>query len=146
MLKVLIITKKHLYITLGIIAALIVGILMLVILTKSSETFSENYKYAYKKITAEEAKILISKNKDLTILDIRSEKEFLNGHIPRAALIPYNIVKKQYVHLDKNKKYLVYCKTGKKSEKIAKTLSNNGFPRVYVLIGGIEKWNYDLVK
>lgn len=115
-------------------------------LSKSNETFSETLKYAYKKITAEEAKILISKNDDLTILDIRNEKDFLDGHIPKATLMPYKMVKKQYSGLDKNKKYLVYCETGKKSEKIAKTLSSNGFSKVYVLIGGIEKWNYELTR
>lgn len=147
MLRVLIIKRRHLYIALTILIALILGIMLLAFMSKSDETFSETLKYAYKKISPEQAKILISNNKDLTVLDVRNEREFLDGHLPNAILMPYKLAKKNYSSLlEKKKKYLVYCDTGKKSTKIAKTLSSNGFSRVYVLAGGIEKWSYDLTK
>lgn len=146
MLRVLIIKRKQLYIALALIIALIAGIILLVALSRSSETFSEDLKYAYNKISSEQAKVLISKKQNLTVLDLRNEGEFLNGHIPDAILMPYKIAKKNYKSWDKQKMYLVYCKTGKESEKIAKKLSNSGFSKVYVLAGGIKSWSYELTK
>lgn len=147
MLRVLIIKRKHLYIALVALIVLMIAIMLLAFMSKSNETFSETLKYAYKKISPEQANILINNNNDLTVLDVRNEREFLDGHIPNAVLIPYKLVRKNYsTLLEKEKKYLVYCDNGKKSEKIAKTLSNNGFSRIYVIAGGIEKWNYDLAR
>ena len=147
MLRVLVIKRRHLYIALVALAIMVAGIMLLAFMSRSNETFSETLKYAHKKITSEQAKVLIDNNNDLTVLDVRSEREYLDGHIPNAVLVPYKLVKKNYnTLLDKEKKYLVYCDDGKKSEKIAKTLSSNGFSKIYVLAGGIEKWDYELEK
>lgn len=121
--------------------------MLLTFMTNSNETFSETLKYAYKNISPEQAQVLISNNKNLTVLDVRSEREFLDGHLPNAILMPYKLAKKNYSSLlERKKKYLVYCDTGKESTKIAKILSSNGYPQVYVLAGGIEKWSYDLTR
>lgn len=147
MLRVLIIKRKHLYIALAVLIILMIGIMLLAFMSKSNETFSETLKYAYKKISPDQAKILINNNTDLTLLDVRNEREFLNGHIPNAVLVPYKLVRKNYSSLlEKEKKYLIYCDNGKKSEKVAKVLSNNGFSRIYVIAGGIENWSDDLVR
>lgn len=146
MFRILIIKRKHLYIALGILIALIIGIIALVAFTRSSETFSENMKYAYNKISAQQAQVLISQNEDLTILDVRKENEYLDGHIPNAILMPYNVMKKNYSSFEPENKYLIYCEKGKDSEKIANTLSSNGFSRVFVLSGGLDSWLYEIVK
>lgn len=147
MLRVLVIKRRHLYIALAVLIVLITGIMLLAFMSRSDETFSESLKYAYKKISPEQAKILINNNNDVMVLDVRDEREFLDGHIPNAVLIPYKLARKNYsTLLEKEKRYLVYCDNGKKSEKIAKTLSNNGFSKIYVLAGGIEKWSYDLAR
>ena len=89
--------------------------------------------------------MFLHNNTDFTIIDVRSEKDFLNGHIESAILLPYRIAKKKYsVMLDKNKKYLVYCNDGKKSEKIAKTLAEHGYSTVYTIAKGIAKANLEL--
>ena len=146
-LRVLLIKRRHLYIALTVLLLMIIGIMLLVFMSRPSETFSETLKYAHKKITAEQANVLIKNNSDLTILDVRSERDFLDGHISNAILVPYKLVRRNYGSLlDKEKKYLIYCDNGKRSEKIGKILSNKGFSKIYVLIGGIEKWNYELAK
>ncbi len=146
MFRILIIKRKHLYIALGILIALLIGILLLVTFSGSEETFSENLKYAYNKISAEQANVLISKNEDLTILDVRKENEYLEGHLSNALLMPFDVVKKNYSSFEPHNKYLIYCDKGKDSEKIADTLSSNGFSRVFVLSGGLESWTYEIVK
>ncbi|MCG8540655.1 MAG: rhodanese-like domain-containing protein [Clostridia bacterium] len=145
MLRVVVIKRRHLYIALITLIVIIIGIMLLVFMPKSDETFSETLKYAYRKITPQQAKVLISNNDDLTVLDVRDERDFLDGHMPNAVLMPYKLARKNYESLlDKKKKYLVYCYNGKKSEKLAKTLGGKGFSRVYVLAGGMEKWGYEL--
>ncbi len=146
MLRVVIITRKNLYIALAILIAIVIGGILLMYFTKSDETFSETLKYAYNKITPQQANVLISQNTDLTILDIRNESEYLEGHIPNAILMPYKVMKDKYSSFDRHQKYLVYCEDGKKSEKLAKLLSKTGFSKVYVLIGGIENSGFELAK
>ncbi len=146
MLNVLIITKKQIYIALALLLAIIVAVFAFMYFFNSNETFSETMKYAYNKISAEQANVLISENSDVTILDIRGEGEYLEGHLPNAILMPYKVLKEKHTSFDKVNKYLVYCEDGKKSETIARELSKNGFPNIYVLIGGISDWDFGLAK
>lgn len=143
-MRVLIIGRKHIYIAIALIIIIILASVFYGYTNKDKETFTE-IKYAYKKISPTQAKILLDNNSDFTIIDVRSEKEFLTGHIDSAILLPYKIAKKKYsVMLDKNKKYLVYCSDGKKSEKIAKTLADHGYSMVYTITEGIAEANIQL--
>jgi len=146
MIKVFVIKKKYIIAFLAVILALLLSILLLFAFFRTDETFSETFRYAYYRITDEEAQNLISKNRDLTIVDLRDEYEYLNGHIPNAILMPYKVFKKTYRDFEKENKYLIYCENGKNSEKIAKTMAKEGYPMVYVLMGGIENWGYELKK
>ena len=92
------------------------------------------------------------KGKDeLVILDVRSEEEFENNHIPDAINIDffnkdfYGILKL----LDRSRMYLVYCKSGMFSEKAVMMMKELGFERVHNMEKGIigwEKSGYPLVK
>ncbi|MEW9124701.1 MAG: rhodanese-like domain-containing protein [Thermotaleaceae bacterium] len=144
MLRIFVFKRRALYIALTILVLLIVGVTVLVALSGSDETFSETIKYASKKISAEQAKVLMEKNPDLIVYDIRNEKEYLQGHLPQATLISQNELKKKLAQLDQEKIYMLYGKDDKSSEKAAETLSSNGFSRVYILSGGVEEWPYEL--
>ncbi len=96
-------------------------------------------------ITPQEAYNLIQKsanNSDFVILDVRTPDEFNSGHIAGAVNIDYyspefraNISK-----LDKNKQYLVYCRTGIRAEDATSIMLDIGFKKVQNLIGGITQW------
>jgi rhodanese-related sulfurtransferase len=88
---------------------------------------------------------------ELIILDIRSEEEFENNHIPDAINIDfynknfYRILKL----LDKSKIYLVYCKSGMLSEEAVMMMKELDFERVHNMEKGIigwEKSGYPLMK
>jgi thioredoxin len=43
--------------------------------------------------------------------------------------------------MQKDKPIYVYCRSGGRSSQAAKTMSKNGFSKVYNLLGGIGAWN-----
>lgn len=79
---------------------------------------------------------------NVVVLDVRTEEEFAQGHIKDAHLIDVN--KEDFAQkiqtLDKEKTYLVYCRSGKRSEKALNLLHNAGFEKAYHLKGGYLEW------
>ena len=84
---------------------------------------------------------------DYVILDVRTEGEYAEGHIPGATLLPLNDVasKAESVLTDKDQLILVYCRSGNRSKQAAKTLVSLGYTNV-VDFGGISSWPYDIEK
>lgn len=72
------------------------------------------------------------------ILDVRSRKEFLEGHINNSINIPLDTLKKEINKLKKEDKIVVCCQSGIRSKKAIKILENLGFKNLYNLKGGIE--------
>ncbi len=94
-----------------------------------------------KNISPSEAQNLI-KNYQIIILDVRAPWEFAEGHIKNAKNLDFtdpdfsdNLEK-----LDKDKKYLVYCKTGRRGAMALGVMENIGFKNLYNLIGGYNAW------
>ncbi|NJK84044.1 MAG: rhodanese-like domain-containing protein [Saprospiraceae bacterium] len=74
-------------------------------------------------------------------LDAREEKEYQVSHIPNAIFVGYDKFDLEKVaHLAKDKKIVVYCSVGYRSEKITEQLLESGFKDVANLYGGIFEW------
>jgi rhodanese-related sulfurtransferase len=105
-------------------------------------------------ITPEQAIELIQKNKNnpnFVILDVRTPEEYQGGGITGAVNIDSYAAdfKNSLNRLDKNKKYLVYCRTGHRSAAAAAAMKTLKFKEVYDLAGGVVAWSqkgYPLVK
>ena len=95
-------------------------------------------------ITAEEAKKLMDSESSYVILDVRTEQEYAEGHIPGAILIPdYEISEKaESVLTDKDQLILVYCRSGRRSKNAASLLEEMGYTRIREF-GGILDWPYE---
>ena len=76
--------------------------------------------------------------KDYYIIDVRSKKEFEEGHLNGAINIPSFNIKRNINKINTNKKILVYCQSGERSKKALKILEDAGVKNVYNLKGGIE--------
>ena len=98
----------------------------------------------YKKITQQQAREMMAGG--AVILDVRTQGEFDDGHIPDAVLLPYNEIgeKAESVFPDKNATILVYCRTGVRSEIAARALIDMGYTGVYDF-GGIVDWTGEIV-
>ena len=87
----------------------------------------------------------LEKTKDpkYTILDIRTSQEYESGAIVNAINIDYyqtEIFNQELDKLDKNKPYLIYCRTGNRSSKALTIMKQKGFKNVIELQGGILAW------
>lgn len=100
----------------------------------------------YSLISAQEAKTIMDNETGYVILDVRSEEEFAQKHIPGAVLIPdYEIESRSEGELpDKDQQILVYCRTGRRSAIAAKDLVGMGYTNVKDF-GGITTWPYETV-
>jgi rhodanese-related sulfurtransferase len=107
-----------------------------------------------KVITPEQAVELIQKNQNnpnFVVLDVRTPAEYQSGAISGAINIDSSSAdfKNSLNNLDKNKKYLVYCRTGRRSAAAAAEMKTLKFKEVYDLGGGAAAWaqkEYPLVR
>ncbi len=85
-------------------------------------------------------------NKETYIIDVREEHEYLSGHIKNSYNVPYsnfNLISEIGISFDS--KIVVYCQSGNRSGMAARQLLEMGYTNVYDM-GGINSWNYELVK
>lgn len=99
----------------------------------------------YLKLLPKEAQAIMSDD-DVIILDVRTQEEYDEGHIPNAILLPdFEIQEKaETVIADKMQIVLVYARTAIKSEHVSKELINLGYEKVYDF-GSIEDWTGEIV-
>ena len=99
----------------------------------------------YMRITAEEAKQIMDTEDNYVILDVRTQEEFDEGHIPGAILIPdYEIEDRAEAELkDKDQTILVYCRSGNRSKVASAALAELGYTNVKEF-GGIIDWPYEV--
>lgn len=104
----------------------------------------DNAPAEYVSISAVEAKALMDSETGYIILDVRTENEFAQGHIPHAILIPdYDIESRAEEELpDKKQLILVYCRSGRRSKNAAAKLAEMGYSNVKEF-GGIIDWGYE---
>lgn len=97
-------------------------------------------------VSTEEAALKLKK-KQTVVLDVRTQQEFSEGHLPNAVNIDVlDSVKfvQQIQTLKKRKHYVVYCRSGKRSLKASEILLNNKFRHIYNMEGGILAWKLPL--
>jgi thioredoxin 1 len=87
----------------------------------------------------------ISKDTMNQLVDVRTSKEFVSGHIGMAKNMDVNEdeFETQIQGLDKSKPVYVYCLSGGRSKTAAKILLKQGFKEVYNLDGGVLAWRQE---
>ena len=69
--------------------------------------------------------------KGAVILDVRTEKEYLMGHIDGSINISLGTIRERYTELDKSKTYITCCSHGLRSVKVEAILKEKGFNQVF---------------
>jgi rhodanese-related sulfurtransferase len=101
-------------------------------------------------ITPEQAKQILDTDSSAVYIDVRTEGEFQNGHVPAALNIPVvwpdpatrqmkpnpDFVKVVSAHFSKNKRIIVGCQAGGRSQLAANLLGQEGFEDVSNMHGG----------
>ena len=126
--------------------------------TNKKDTISNNStnttSQIIKDISAEDANVMINENKknpNFSLLDVRTDTEFKEKHIENAINIDFYLsnFKEELNKLDKNKKYVIYCRSGHRSGQTLSLMKDLGFKEVYNVQGGINIWqskNLPIVK
>lgn len=85
---------------------------------------------------------VLDSESDPQIIDVRTVKEFKEGHIRNSQniCVSDDNFEERASALDKNKPVYVYCRSGKRSAKAAEILKEMGFKEVYDLDGGYLNW------
>lgn len=65
--------------------------------------------------------------KGAVTVDVRSEEEYSEGHLPQAVNVPLNILAIKSRLLNKENTYLFYCDTGRRSRAAAHLLAQQGY-------------------
>ena len=100
----------------------------------------------YRKISMDEAVVMMKTETDYIILDVRTSEEFAQGHIPNAINIPNETIGTAEIPELPNKKQriLVYCRSGRRSKQAAEKLVALGYTDI-VEFGGINDWTGETV-
>jgi rhodanese-related sulfurtransferase len=62
------------------------------------------------------------------------------SHIDGSINISSSDIDDRFNELDKNKSYLVYCRSGARSSAAANRMRSNGFKNVTNMTGGMNSW------
>jgi len=95
-----------------------------------------------KSITAEELAEQIQLSRAPLILDVRSEEEYAEGHIPGALNIPHDQLGDRLSEIDaaKSDEIVVHCRSGYRAGVAEKVLSEAGYSDVRDLDGHMNAW------
>ena len=127
------ISRKHFY-------TFFTGIIIAIIF--SSIAMAENN---YSDITVNKAAEMIeqmSSDAPIVVLDVRTKGEFNSGHLNNALNIDVKSAsfKDKISKLDKDKTYLVYCRSGKRSKMAQGIMKELHFKKAINMLGGFIAW------
>lgn len=89
--------------------------------------------------------IIDSPDHDAIIIDVREVEEYESGHIPGIPLIPMGDIPDVIDQFDRNREYIFVCRSGRRSLEVAKFLQHNDFEKVHNFLGGMLKWDGEIV-
>ena len=94
----------------------------------------------FESIDAKTAITLLENDDNVSLLDVRSIEEYKEGHLRDARLIPLQTLSSNLHMLkaDKNKKIIVYCRSGSRSVSASRILESQGFTPLNVKGGIIQ--------
>lgn len=95
-------------------------------------------------VSVEQVRQMITEKDSIILLDVRTVLEFDGslGHIPGAILIPLAELESRMDELEvyKDAEVIVICRSGNRSGRATRILSDNGF-KAYNMLGGMLAWN-----
>ena len=120
-------------------------LLAVMMLTACGQDKENNQGAVYVNITAEEAKQIMDSEEGYIILDVRTQEEYNQGHIPGAIVISHEEIaeKAKEVLTEKDQLILVYCRSGRRSKIAAEALVELGYTNIKEF-GGIIDWPYEV--
>ncbi len=96
-----------------------------------------------KEITVQELKQMQDNQEDFQLIDVREPYEYDEANLG-AELIPLGEIPDQMDKIDREKKVVVHCRSGKRSANAIQYLEKQGFDNLYNLKGGILAYQQEI--
>ncbi len=90
--------------------------------------------------TAELQSLLEKEGDQVFLLDVRTPGEYRRGHIAGSVLVPMREIPGRLKEIPRDRKIVVVCASGARSEAVARYLDRQGFPWVANYTGGVFDW------
>jgi rhodanese-related sulfurtransferase len=92
-------------------------------------------------ISPDELKLLMnSPLNSFTLLDVRTEKEFMDGHLPGSINLPLADLEQRVEELSRELPLVVVCHAGVRSAYALEILMEKGFKKIRHLPGGLMRF------
>jgi len=115
------------------------GLTICLFFTACKENDSER---EIKVISPEEVYKVVSENRNLQLIDVRTQEEYGEDHLKTAQniCVTDDDFREKVAKLDKNEPVYLYCRSGKRSANAAQILKDMGFKEIYDMEGGFVNW------
>lgn len=84
---------------------------------------------------------LMSLGGKITVVDVRTQAEWDQGHINGATLMPLDTLPNSYTQLPKTGKLIIYCRSGHRSGQAVQFLLAHGYTNAVSMNGGFIAWS-----
>lgn len=91
-------------------------------------------------LSVQELHAMLRKGTPVTVVDVRSSREFATGHIAGAVNIPVPDLRKRYSELTPGYPVAVICNTGHRSSLGTSLLKQKGIRQIYNVAGGMSAY------
>ena len=92
-----------------------------------------------KEISTAEVQRRLEAGEPLNLIDVREVAEVQEGHIPGIVNIPLGTLPERVNELDKNKPYIMICRSSARSGQATAFLESKGFDATN-MVGGMLAW------
>lgn len=96
-----------------------------------------------KEIQATEVAQRLANGEQLNLIDVREVAEVESGHIPGIVNIPLGLLEFRLHELDKNKPYIMVCRSSARSGQATAFLTDQGYDATN-MVGGMLTWEGDV--
>lgn len=107
--------------------------------TMSGEKLPESW---VQKVSTEELSAKLLHNDNVVLLDcnLKADTQKIRVDSPKRVYIPLEELHTRYKELPRNKEIVVICLTGSRSPTAVRFLLSKGYPSVFSVDGGVQKW------
>jgi rhodanese-related sulfurtransferase len=99
---------------------------------------------SYKTITPSEYAERAARGERVRLIDVREPEEFELARVEGAGLLPMSRFQEWAGTLDPEEEIVFMCHHGIRSAQVCSALARSGFPKLYNLAGGIDRWSAEV--
>lgn len=74
------------------------------------------------------------------VLDVRTQKEWLAGHLENSINVPLNQLQQRMDEIPRDRQIVVHCQSGYRSSIACSLMQNAGYDQLLDLVGGFKAW------